>query len=269
MLHKWEEPCISGTDRDRGSGAVFFTHCPLGCIYCQNRDISSRSAKGQILTEEALADRFLRLEEAGAYNINLVSPTHYTVQLIRAVEIARRKGLTLPVVWNTGGYERPETVEMLCGTVDIFLTDAKYCSPALSDAFSMAPDYWETCSAALSVMHRIAGNPVFDENGMMKKGIILRHLVLPGCRNDSMEILRNISRILPPAEIVLSLMSQYTPEFFTLPENPSPALKKLTRRVTSFEYDSVAEEALRLGFDGYSQEKTSATRRFTPDFQTE
>lgn len=268
MLHQWEEPCISGCGKHRGSGAVFFTHCPLGCIYCQNRDISGRWASGQILTEEQLADRFLQLQELGAYNINLVTPTHYTVQLIHTVNIARNKGLVLPIVWNTGGYERPETIALLLGTADIFLTDFKYLSHALSGEFSHAPDYGENCLASLPVMLKIAGKPSFDEDGMMRKGVIIRHLVLPGCRNDSVEVLRKIASIIPPEDVKLSLMSQYTPEFFTLPENPSPSVRKLSRRITSFEYDFVEEAAIRLGFDGYTQKKTSATSRYTPDFKS-
>lgn len=266
MLHHWEEPCISGTEKERGSGAVFFTHCPLGCIYCQNREISGRDARGTRLSEEQLADTFLRLQEQGAYNVNLVSPTHYAVQLIRAVELARRRGLTLPVVWNTGGYERAETIEALRGTADIFLTDVKYYSSALSDEFSKAPDYWSFCAPALSAMHKIAGKPEYSSDGMMKRGVIVRHLVLPGCRTDSIEILRRIAALLPVGETVLSLMRQYTPDFFTLPDAPSPRMKKLTRRVASFEYNSVVKEAVRLGFDGYTQEKDSASRRYTPTF---
>ena len=131
MLHQWGEPCISGTDSKRRSGAVFFTHCPLGCIYCQNKDISRRTCTGTAYTVRELAEIFVKLQSDGAYNINLVSPTQYTPQIIEAVNIARQNGLTLPVVWNTGGYELPETVEALAGTVDIFLTDFKYASPAL------------------------------------------------------------------------------------------------------------------------------------------
>jgi len=267
MLHQWEEPCISGSDKLRGSGASFFTHCPLGCIYCQNREISGRHARGTVYTEAALADEFLQLQKTGAYNINLVSPTHYTPQLIRTVALARENGLTIPIVWNTGGYERSETVALLEGTVDIFLTDVKYFSPDIAAEFSHAPDYWESCLPSLQVMGDIAGKAEYGEDGIMKRGVILRHLVLPGCRNDSVEILRRIAAVIPPENVVLSLMSQYTPEFFTLPDDPSPTVKKLTRRITSFEYDSVATEAMRLGFNGYMQERSSATSKFTPDFQ--
>lgn len=266
MLHQWEEPCISGAEKNCGSGAVFFTHCPLGCIYCQNRDISGKFATGTVYSEEVLADEFLRLQDTGAYNINLVSPTHYTPQLIRTVAMARKKGLILPIVWNTGGYERAETVALLKGTVDIFLTDAKYCSPEIGGAFSHAPNYWKNCLLSLVAMLDITGTAEFDEHGRMKRGVILRHLVLPGCKNDSVEILRAIANLIPPENIVLSLMSQYTPEFFTPPDDPSPMVKKLTRRITSYEYNFVAEEALRLGFDGYMQERSSASSKFTPKF---
>ncbi len=266
MLHRWEEPCISGDGETRGSGAVFFTHCPLGCIYCQNRDISGRGAQGNVLTPDALAERFLGLQEAGAYNINLVSPTHYTPQLIEAVAMARKGGLTLPVVWNTGGYERRETIALLRGTVDIFLTDVKYLSPDLAREFSLASDYAVHCFPALLEMADIAGAPRYDEDGMLQGGVIVRHLVLPGCRADSVAILRSIAAMLPPERVVLSLMSQYTPEFFTPPAESTPAVRKLSRRITSFEYDYVAEEAVRLGFDGYVQERTSASSRYTPEF---
>ncbi len=267
MLHHWEEPCVSGNDPHGGSGAVFFTHCPLGCIYCQNRDISGRCATGKAYTETELAEAFLKLQQDGAHNINLVSPTHYTPQLIRTAETARQMGLTLPIVWNTGGYERPETIALLKGTGDIFLTDAKYFAPNIAAEFSHAPDYWKNCLPSLRAMLEIAGSPRYDEHGMMQNGVILRHLVLPGCRNDSVEILRRIADVIDPKNVVLSLMSQYTPEFFTLPENPSSNVKKLTRRITSFEYNSVAEEAMRLGFDGYVQERASATGKYTPEFK--
>ncbi len=282
MLHQWEEPCISGCPSDtgcgtgnptergksptRGSGAVFFTHCPLGCIYCQNRHISGRHAKGETLTAHTLARRFLALQEMGAYNLNLVTPTHYTPQIIEAVRLARTHGMTLPVVWNTGGYERPETIALLRGTVDIFLTDVKYSSPAIAKAFSHAPDYPETALRALHTMVDMVGTPAYDEKGMMTRGVIVRHLVLPGCREDSVAVLREIAAAVSPKDVVLSLMSQYTPEFFTLPEDVSPEVKKLGRRITSFEYDYVANEAIRLGFDGYFQERTSASSRYTPEF---
>lgn len=262
MLHKWEEPCISGADPQRGSGAVFFAHCSLGCIYCQNKAISWRDCdKGEIYSTAALAELFLDLQAQGAWNINLVSPTHYAAQIRNGVHLAKEKGLTLPIVWNTGGYERREVIEALEDTVDIFLTDWKYNDPEIAAAYSHASDYPENIAGALDAMYRAVGKTVFDENGMLKKGIILRHLILPGCRRDSLGILDKAASIVPPQDILLSLMRQYTPEF--LPEN---APKALRRRITSFEYDSVTNHAASLGFVGYTQEATSATADYTPEF---
>ncbi len=264
MLHRWEEPCISGTDKNRGSGAVFFTHCPLGCIYCQNRDISRRSCTGTVYTVGELAEVFRKLQTDGAYNINLVSPTQYTPQIIEAVRLAKSDGLTLPVVWNTGGYELPETIRELSETVDVFLTDFKYASPETAKLYSAAEDYPEIAAASLAEMHKITGKCTFDENGMMTRGIIVRHLILPGHRTDSIAVLQKIAEILPVENIRLSLMAQYTPEF--LPDEPVEKYKKIRRRITSFEYNAVLDESERLGFDGYSQERTSATKKYTPDF---
>ena len=270
MLHRWEEPCISGCSDTRASGAVFFTHCPLGCVYCQNRDISRRSCTGRIYTVEELAEAFLQLQRDGAYNINLVSPTQYTPQITEAVGAARRNGLSLPVVWNTGGYELPETIESLRGTVDVFLTDFKYASPDIAGRYSAAEDYPETAARSLAKMYEITGPCEFDENGMMTRGIILRHLILPGHRTDSADVLRKIAETVPVENIRLSLMAQYTPEFLetelAAANLPVDKYKKIGRRITSFEYKTVLAEAERLGFDGYSQERGSATRKFTPDF---
>jgi len=267
MLHRWEEPCISGTDPERGSGAVFFTHCPLGCVYCQNRDISRRSCSGTVYTVRELAEVFLKLQRDGAYNINLVSPTQYTPQIVEAIRLAKADGLTLPVVWNTGGYELPETVESLHGTVDVFLTDFKYASPETAKLYSAAEDYPVLAAQSLAKMHELTGVCEFNENGMMTRGIIVRHLILPGHRADSIAVLRKIAETVPVENIRLSLMAQYTPEFLPdVSEDPVEKYKKIRRRITSFEYGAVLDEAERLGFDGYSQERTSATKKYTPDF---
>ncbi len=270
MLHHWEEPCISGTGKNRGSGAAFFTHCPLGCVYCQNRDISRRSCSGTVYTVCGLAEVFLGLQRDGAFNINLVSPTQYTPQIIEAVRIAKSEGLTLPVVWNTGGYELPETVELLRGTVDVFLTDFKYASPETAKLYSAAEDYPEIAAQSLAKMHELTGTCEFDDAGMMTRGLIVRHLILPGHRADSVAVLRKIAETVPVENIRLSLMAQYTPEFLPResgePEDPVEKYKKIRRRITSFEYSAVLDESDRLGFDGYSQERTSATKKYTPDF---
>lgn len=279
MLHHWEEPCVSGGEKGRGSGAVFFAHCSLGCVYCQNRAISGPDASGEPYSVEELAKAFLRLEGEGAYNLNLVTPTHYTFQIREAVALARERGFDLPVIWNTGGYERWETILALAGTVDVFLTDFKYLSPLLSNAYSHAPDYGEAAEQSLLAMRKVAGVPALDEHGMIRRGIVVRHLVLPGGRRDSLAVLRRIASLLPPDEVVLSLMSQYTPEFFEASlaakageggtdNTPAadPMLRSLRRRVTAFEYESVREEAVRLGFSGYGQERSAASGHYTPSF---
>ncbi len=265
MLHHWEEPPISGTDKSRGSGTIFFTHCPLGCVYCQNGKISRRASGGKTYTPEKLADEMLKLQDSGAYNINCVSPTQYTIQIIKAVRIARENGLILPIVWNTGGYERPEVIEMLHGTVDIFLTDFKYASSELSERYSSAADYPEFAASSLKSMHNITGQYIIGEDGIMRRGLIVRHLVLPSHRDDSIAVLRRISETVPPGDVLLSLMAQYTPEFLPAAKE-SDKFAKIRRKVTSFEYEKVVEEAARLGFEGFSQERSSATKRFTPDF---
>ena len=265
MLHVWEEPPISGNDKSRGSGAIFFTHCSLGCVYCQNGKISRTPCVGEVYSPDSLADEMLSLEKQGAYNINCVSPTHYSVQIAEAVRIARKKGLALPIVWNTGGYELPEVISSLGGTVDVFLTDFKYASPALASLYSSAPDYPEHAAASLKAMLSLAGAPQYDGNGMMKRGVIVRHLVLPSHRDDSVAVLHRIAEAVPPSEILLSLMAQYTPDFLPSP-GEDDRYAKIRRKITTYEYSKVADEAVRLGFEGFMQERSSATARFTPDF---
>lgn len=270
MHHHWEEPCISGDPNGkRASGTVFFAHCPLGCVYCQNGKISRRHSSGTEMTPDELAHEMLVLEDLGMYNVNLVSPTHYTPLLMEAVCCAktkfREKKLTIPVVWNTGGYELPETIASLRGTADIFLTDFKYASGTLAAKYSRAEDYPEYAAASLKKMLETTGDCVFDEDGMMKKGVIVRHLVLPGHRDDSIAVLRKIADTVDVTKIKLSLMAQYTPEFLPAKVENDP-FAKIRRKITTYEYEKVADEAYRLGFDGFMQERSSATSRFTPDF---
>lgn len=255
MLHRWEEPVISGIN---GSGAIFFSGCPLKCVFCQNQDIS-RELKGENVTEKELANVMLELQEKGAHNINFVTPTHFAEQIITALDIAKPK-LKIPVVYNTSGYEKVETLQKLNGYVDVYLPDFKYYSSELSGKYSKAPDYFEVASKALAEMYRQVGKFTLDENGIMQNGMIIRHLVLPSCRKDSIRVLEELSKIVPVSDIKLSLMSQYTPDFAPK-EYP-----KLLRRVTTFEYNSVLEKALELGFDGFFQEKDSATKKYTPEF---
>ena len=270
MHHHWEEPPISGTPTDkRASGTVFFSHCPLGCVYCQNSKISRRNSSGKAMSPVDLAREMLILDEEGMYNVNLVSPTHYTPQIIEAVRIAKSgelgKKLTIPVVWNTGGYELPETVELLSETVDVFLTDFKYSSKEVAKKYSAAENYPEYALSSLLKMLDITGGCVFDENGIMKKGVIVRHLVLPSHRDDSIAVLRKIAANADITKLKLSLMAQYTPDFLP-PIDENDGYAKIRRKITTYEYEKVANEAYRLGFDGYMQDRSSATKNFTPDF---
>ena len=255
--HAWEEPPISGV---RGSGTVFFSGCNLRCVFCQNHVIS-HERRGRAVTEDELSDMILSLTETGVHNINLVTPTHYTLRLVRVLEKIRPR-LHIPVVWNSSGYESVESLSMLKGLVDIYLPDFKYLSTELSAAYSGAPDYAEVASNAVLTMLRQVGSVQLDDNGIMAKGMIVRHLVLPGCRKDSIAVLNRLAEILPVQDFKLSLMRQYTPEFAS--ECPYP---NLHRRVTDFEYQSVVEEAMRLGMDGYTQGKDAATSDYTPHFE--
>jgi len=278
MLHHWEEPSVSGhSEKGRGTGAVFFSGCPLGCVFCQNNAIS-RGGVGEVLSTEALRDLFLRLEAEGAYSLDLVSPTQYAPGILRALEAVKSR-LTIPVIWNTGGYETPETIRRTAGLVDVFLTDFKYGSPRTGEAYAGAADYPEVAAAALGEMYRVTGKPVFDEfpdgaapepgggvlfSKRLRRGIILRHLILPGERRDSMAALRLAAEAVPPSDVILALMRQYTPDF--LPPEEAERHPNLRRRVTSFEYETVKAESDRLGFSGYGQESASAAASYTPAF---
>lgn len=262
--HLYEEPPISGT---RGSGTVFFSGCSLSCVFCQNRELS-RDCIGEDISPARLAGLFFRLRDAGVHNINLVTPTHYTDLICEALALAK-PALGIPVVWNSGGYELPETLELTRGLVDIYLPDFKYVSPALSEKFSGAADYAAHAAEALKFMYGMLGPVCFGADGMMTRGVLVRHLVLPGCRRDSIDVLNTIAQTVPVSGILLGLMSQYTPDFYV----PEPARelsaaedKALRRRVTTFEYETVRAEALRLGFDGFMQSPQAATTAFTPHF---
>lgn len=256
-LHFWEEPCISG---ERGSGAIFFSGCNLRCIFCQNKDIS-RKVLGKKYTEDELINKMLELQERGAHNINLVTATPYSLFVAQTLEKAKKEGLNLPIIYNCGGYESQEALRALDGLVDVYLPDFKYFDNTLAKEYSSAPDYAKIAGDALIEMHRQVGKLTLDENGIAKRGLIVRHLVLPACREDSKAALKHLSQILPTDEVTLSLMCQYTPDWV---DDNAP--KNLKRRLTSFEYEDVLSYALSLGFDGFSQEKSSAKREFTPKF---
>ena len=256
-LHPFEEPPISGKN---GSGTVFFCGCPLGCVFCQNKKISRGSDTGREYTPEELGEAILGLEQMGATNINFVTGTHFTDKIVETLEAVKSK-LSIPVVWNSSGYERVETLKKLEGLVDVYLPDMKYASSDVADKYSAAPDYAERAIEAICEMYRQVGKYRFAEDGTLRGGVVVRHLVLPSHRKDSIEVLRLLANAVPTSEVLLSLMSQYTPDFvFDTP------YKELHRRITKFEYDSVIDVATELGFDGFSQDPRSAVKDYTPDF---
>lgn len=261
-LHHWEEPCISGI---RGSGAVFFSGCTLRCCFCQNHVIS-REGVGKELTVRQLADIFLRLQEEGAHNINLVTATQYLPHILSALDMIRSR-LKIPVVYNCGGYEREDIVRVLKDYVDIWLPDLKYYDPVLSRRFSGAADYFDHASRAIIQMVRQTGSPRFHtEEGcsVMDRGVIIRHMVLPGHRDDSVRLLSWMAETLPKESYYISLLSQYTPYY------KNDQYPELNRRITSYEYQKVVDAALSLGLDhGFSQQKSSVGEEYTPPFNFE
>lgn len=258
-LHQWEEPCISGDPDDSGqtgSGTVFFSGCVMRCVFCQNHDVSA-GGFGKDVTVERLADIFIELQQRGAYNINLVSPTPFVPQIIRALDIAKPR-LTIPVVYNTGGYERVETLRALEGYVDIYLPDVKYYSDELAVELSQAPHYFETAMNAVAEMVRQTGSPAFSGD-MLKKGVIVRHLVLPYHYRDSVEVIKRVGERFGN-HVLFSLMSQYTP-FWKAKDIP-----RLNRRITTFEYRKALDAVYEAGLEGFMQERSSAREEYTPDF---
>lgn len=256
-LHFWEEPCISG---DEGSGTVFFSHCTLKCVYCQNYSISTKN-KGKFITEAELADIFLDLQGQGANNINLVTPTHYVPQIISALDIAKKNGLTLPILYNTSGYENPETIDLLKGYIDIYLPDFKYFDNALAEKYSSAKGYPENAKASIKKMFEQVGKCEFDERGIIKKGVIVRHLLLPGQLEDSKKIINYLHSEYGD-DIYLSIMSQYTP-LTTIPENFS----ELKKPIAIEDYDKLLDFAINLGVENaFVQEGEAASESFIPEF---
>ncbi len=254
-LHFWEEPCISGT---KGSGTVFFSGCTLKCCFCQNHEISQEN-KGFDITVNDFADIFIDLQNKGAHNINLVSPTPHVPKIIEALDLVKDK-LIIPVVYNSGGYESVNTIKMLDGYVDVYLPDFKYFSNDYSKMYSKCDNYFEIAVSAIKEMVKQVGKPVFDSNGIIKKGVIIRHLVLPTLRKDSAEVFKTIAENFESDQILLSIMSQY------VPMHKSFDFKELSRRVSTFEYNFVLDLANELGFKGFSQERDSAKSAYIPEF---
>lgn len=254
-LHYGEEPCISGKN---GSGAVFFSGCSLKCVFCQNHKLSKTNFGAEVSVKR-LSEIFVELQEQGAENINLVTPTHFSPHIIKALELAKPK-LKIPIVYNTGGYEKKETLHMLRDYVDIYLTDIKYFDARYAEKYSGAYDYpYIAFEAAEEMLSQKTLE--FSEDGVLKRGVIIRHLVLPGLRKDSVDVVTEIKRRYGTEGFLLSLMSQYTPccDGLKYPE--------LKRRVTAFEYESVVDAAVSLGFkNGYTQDKSSTGEEYIPAF---
>lgn len=255
MFHHYEEPIVSGSETSKGSGAIFFSGCNLKCVFCQNYLISHRN-KGKDITIKKLAKIFKKLEKKGALNINLVTPSHFSLQIIEALKIYKPK---IPIVWNSNGYETEETIEKLKGFVDVFLVDFKYASNELSKKYSNAKDYAEFATRAILKMRELQPKDVI-ENGLIKKGMIIRHLILPTHSSDSLNCLNFISNNLGNNTIV-SIMSQYYPCF------KASEFKEINRTITALEYKRVVAHAERLGMDNcFIQQLTSASKEFTPKF---
>jgi len=258
-LHQWEEPCISG---ENGSGTVFFSFCPLKCVFCQNYELSHENT-GKEITIEKLADIFLNLQSQNAHNINLVTPTHYVPLIVDALKLAKGHGLNIPIVYNTSGYENVDTLKLLNGYVDVYLPDFKYYSNELAKKYSNVQNYFEVATLALKEMFNQVGEFSLDENGIMKRGMIVRHLILPGCTNDSKNAIAHVYDLFRD-KIYISIMNQYTP----LPHVKN--YPELNRKVTENEYDEVIEFALSLGIENaFIQENGTAEESFIPNFTAE
>ncbi len=256
MLHKWEEPCISGKN---GSGAVFFSGCQLKCVYCQNHMISRRSGAGEETASDELAEIFLKLQKDGAHNINLVTPDHYAPQIKEALITAKSRGLDIPVVYNCSGYVTVPTLKSLEGFVDVYLTDFKYKDNLLSLRYSACGDYFKVASAATAEMVRQKPSPVFDPDGMMTGGVIVRHLILPGHTDDSKKVVEYLYNTFGDS-IYISIMNQFTPVGLE-------AYPEINRRLTTLEYDRVVDYAVSLGVkNAYIQSAGASDESFIPDF---
>ena len=251
-LHQWEEPPISGT---RGSGTIFFSGCPLGCVFCQNEEISHRDV-GKPVTVQRLRQICLELVDQGAHNINFVTPTHYSHILAQVLDTP----LPVPVVFNSGGYDRVSTLKSLEGKIDIYLPDLKYMDSVPAGRYSAAPDYPAVAAAAIREMVRQVGPCVFDENGLLKKGVIIRHLVLPGQAEGAKQVMDWVAREFSKGTVLFSLMSQYTPY------GRADQFPEIDRKLRRGEIRAVQDYMDALGLDGFTQERTSAKREYTPPF---
>lgn len=250
--HLWEEPCISGA---KGSGAVFFSGCIMKCVYCQNYSISAEN-KGKVITPKSLAECYKRLEQQGVHNINLVNPTHFTYSIIESLDIYKPN---IPVVYNCGGYEKTETLKKLNGYVDIYLPDFKYAFDDIAVKYSSAPNYTDIAKAAIKEMISQQQNLIFDKNGILQKGVIVRHLVLPGNTKNSIEVLKILKNEFGN-NIYVSLMAQY------IPCGKANKYSEINRKITKREYNKVLNMLIDLDMQGFAQDMESASRDYIPDF---
>ncbi|MCI8384640.1 MAG: radical SAM protein [Clostridia bacterium] len=256
-IHDFEEPCISG---EKGSGTVFFSNCNLNCVYCQNYEISQQG-KGKDITTEELANIMLKQQERKAENINLVTPTSYVLPIIEAIKIAKQKGLSIPIVYNTNAYEKVETLKLLEGQIDIFLPDFKYADNNLGKQYSNVDHYFETATKAIEEMIRQVGIPKLDERGMMKQGVMIRHLVLPGELENSKRVLKWLKDHISD-EIYLSIMAQYFPTYQT------KNMKRLNRKLTKKEWEEIERYVEMLGItNGYLQELGDHEEEYVPNWE--
>lgn len=255
MFHHYEEPCISGNDKDKGSGAIFFTGCNLKCVYCQNYPIS-HNCKGKYISTRKLAILFKKFEKKGALNINLVTPTHFTNQIIEALKIYKP---SIPIVWNSSGYETKENIKKLKGYVDVYLVDLKYMDNQLAKKYSKANNYVENACESILQMRKNQPEDKF-ENGYIKKGLIVRHLVLPNNTDDSIKCLNYISENLG-CKTIVSIMSQYEPRY------EANKFEEINRKITPLEYKRIVNHALKLNMmNCYTQDLSSADSKYTPKF---
>ena len=257
-LHYWEEPCVSG---ENGSGTVFFSNCNLKCVFCQNHSISQEGL-GLEISIERLSEIFIELQKKGANNINLVTPTHYVPQIIEALKLAKYKGLSIPIVYNSNGYDSMDTLRALEGYIDVYLPDLKYYNPKYSVRYSKAEDYFKKTSEAIWEMYRQVGEAEFDENGIIKKGVIIRHLMLPGLFFDSKKIIKYIYETFGD-KVYISIMNQYTPMF------KASDYSEIYRTLDPRHYDALIDYALEIGVkNAFIQEGGTSSEEFVPDFES-
>ena len=253
----YEEPCISGTN---GSGTIFFSNCNLSCEFCQNYEIS-QLGKGHEITIEELASIMVKQQEAGVHNINLVTPTMYAYQIIEAIKIARKNGLNIPIIYNSNGYENVETIKALKGYIDVYLPDLKYYSNEIAVKYSKAPNYFEIASKAILEMISQVGEPIFDENGIIKKGVMIRHLVLPNHIQNSKNVLKWIKENIPE-EIYIDVMAQYFPTYKAKEDD------LINRKLTKREYKEIENYFYLLDFkNGYMQELGEHEEEYVPKWE--